>query len=145
MQRIPFFNFLYGHLTENDCEVAEVTQSLREWSLNSVQNSYKNSQRSDLKVEAGYVPYMTTTKALSPRNMVSSWGARSAFYYDSGRGGRTLTPPIGWLEDYWMGRYFGMIEAPETTNSGLLTVTGHSGEPSKAAAYDGPPRPDCSF
>ncbi|MFP6598299.1 MAG: hypothetical protein VCC01_12640 [Candidatus Hydrogenedentota bacterium] len=145
MQKIPFFNFLYGHLTGNDCEVQEATQSLREWSLDSVGYSYRNSERTDLRSESGYVPYMGGTKAVSERNLVSSWGARTKLQYDGGRGGRAVTPPVGWLEDYWMGRYFGMIEAPGTTDPALLGIEGDSNQPPKAATYDGPPRPDVSF
>ncbi len=145
LKYIPFFNFLYGHLTGNDCEVQEATQSLREWSLDSVGYSYRNSERTDLRSESGYVPYMGGTKTVSERNLVSSWGARTKLQYDGGRGGRAVTPPVGWLEDYWMGRYFGMIEAPGTTDPALLGIEGDSNQPPKAAAYDGPPRPDVSF
>lgn len=145
MQKIPFFNFLYGHLSGNDCEVAESTQSLREWSLDSVGYSYRNSHRTDLHPEDGYVPYMGGSKGLSPRNMISDWGARTALRYDGGGGGRAVTPPVGWLEDYWMGRYYGMIEAPKTTDPSLLTVGKKSDQAPKAAPYDGPPRPDVPF
>ena len=40
-----------------------------------------------------------------------------------------------------MGRYHGMIDAPDTTDPSLLTVTGESGEAPKAKPYGGPPRP----
>lgn len=145
MQKLAFYNFLYGHLTGNDCEVAEATQALREWSLDSVGHSYRNSHRSDLQPEDGYVPYMGITKAMSPRNLVSSWGARTALKYDDNGGGNVVTPPVGWLEDYWMGRYYGMIEAPAATDPALLSVGPKSDQAPKAVAYDGPSRPDKPF
>ena len=109
MQKIPFFNFSYGGLTGNDCEAEQAVQHLREWSLDTVSHSYRNSHRADLATEPGYTPYMGGTRAISPREQSCSWGSRPAIEYDGGSGGRTITPPVGWLEDYWMGRFYGMI------------------------------------
>lgn len=141
MEQVPFFNFVYGSLTGNDCEVEQAVKHLREWSLDTVSHSYANSHRSDLAPRPGYVPYGGGTRAMSPRETDAKWGSRSALPYDGGSGGRTVTPPIGWLEDYWMGRYYGFIEAPTSKDPALTTVkarpTGNIG----AAPYDGPPRP----
>ncbi len=142
MQHVPFFNFVYGGLTGNDCEVPQAVQHLREWSLDLVSHSYHNSHRSDLASQPGYVPYMGGTRAISPRESEAEFGSRSALGYDGGSGGRVMTPPIGWLEDYWMGRYYRFIEAPKAQSSELIshhprTATGRRG----ALPYDGPPRP----
>lgn len=141
MQKLPFFNFVYGGLTGNDCEAAKATQHLREWSLDTVSHSYRNSHRDDLFVEPGYTPLMGGTRAISPRNKASQWGSRSAIHYDGGGKGRIVTPPVGWLEDYWMGRYYGMIRAPAVKDPKLTTVSPSKGKPKGAAAYAGPPRP----
>ncbi len=141
MQHIPFFNFIYGALTGNNCETGRSVQHLREWPLDCVNYSYHNSHRRDLAPEPGYVPYGGGTRAISPRESTAMWGSRNALRYDGGSGGRTVTPPIGWLEDYWMGRYYGMIEAPTVKDKDLLTVPKSSGEQHGAAPYDGPPRP----
>jgi len=141
MQHVAFFNFVYGALTGNDCEVPQAVRHLREWSLDLVSHDYRNSHRSDLAPRPGYVPYMGGTRAISPRELEAEWESRSALRYDGGSGGRTMTPPIGWLEDYWMGRYYGFIEAP-TTNDPLLTkVQPRASQPHGAAPYSGPPRP----
>jgi hypothetical protein len=145
MQKVPFFNFIYGGLTGNDCEAAQAVAHLRQWSLDTVSHSYRNSHRDDLATEPGYTPYAGGTRAISPREMASTWGSRSSIHYDSDRGGRTITPPAGWLEDYWMGRYYGMIAAPTTTDAKLLTVPTSSGESEGAKPYDGPPRPEISL
>ena len=141
MQKVAFFNFIYGGLTGNDCEASEATQFLREWSLDTVAHSFRNSHRADLAVEPGYTPYMGGTRAISPRETQCMWGSRSSIYYNGGNGGRSATPPVGWLEDYWMGRYYGMIQAPATSDAQLLGVPAGSVEPQGAAPYDGPPRP----
>jgi len=141
MQQVPFFNFIYGGLTGNDCELPQAVRHLREWSLDVVNHSYHNSHRSDLAPRPGYVPYMGGTRAISPREISAEWGSRSALEYDGGAGGRGVTPPIGWLEDYWMGRYYGFIEAPRTTDPKLTTIESRTTKPKGAAPYDGPPRP----
>jgi hypothetical protein len=51
-----------------------------------------------------------------------------------------MTPPIGWLEDYWMGRYYGFIEAPTTNVSELPPVQSRAASRG-AASYNGSPRP----
>jgi hypothetical protein len=78
---------------------------------------------------------------MSPRETTAMWGSRSALRYDGGSGGRTVTPPIGWLEDYWMGRYYGFIEAPKTRDASLTTVKQRPAKPRGAAPYAGPERP----
>ncbi|MBM3881550.1 MAG: hypothetical protein FJ387_17805 [Verrucomicrobia bacterium] len=141
MQHVPFFNFGYGALTGNDCDAEQAVQHLRDWPLDLVNHSYRNSHRADLDPRPGYVPYQGGTRALSPRETGPEWGSRSALVYDGGTGGQTVTPPIGWLEDYWMGRYYGLIQAPTTQDPDLTAPPPRTDRPRGAAAYAGPPRP----
>ncbi len=142
MQKVPFYNYSYGGLTGNDCESREAANHLREWSLDTVSHSYRNSHRADLATEPGYTPYMGGTRAISPRELASMWGSRSSIRYNGGNHGRSVTPPVGWLEDYWMGRFYGMLKAPTTTEPQLLTVPAASGKTRGATPYAGPPRPN---
>jgi hypothetical protein len=141
MQKIPFFNFSYGCLTGNDCEAEEAVQHLREWSLDTVNHSFRNSHRTDLATEPGYTPYAGGTRAISPREQSCSWGSRPSIEYDGGRDGQTITPPVGWLEDYWMGRYYGMIAPPAKDAAAETDLAAISFKPTGAAPYNGPPRP----
>jgi hypothetical protein len=141
MQHVPFFNFIYGALTGNDCEAPQAAQHLREWSLDLVSHSYHNSHRSDLAPRPGDVPYMGGTRAISPRESDAKWGSRSALEYDGGGGGRGVTPPIGWLEDYWMGRYYGFLEPPKTQDPEATSLKPQASTRRGAAPYNGPPRP----
>ncbi len=141
MQKIPFFNFIYGGLTGNDCEAEPAVQHLRDWSLDTVSHNFRNSHRADLAAEPGYPPYVGDKRSLSPRELACTWGSRSAIEHDGGNGGRTATPPVGWLEDYWMGRYYGMIQAPTTDDPKLVEVPPNSVQAWGAAPYDGPKRP----
>ncbi len=141
MQQVPWYNFIYGIVTGNDCEVAQAVAHLREWPLDLVSHSYTNSHRLDLGPQPGYVPYGGGTRAMSPRETEAKRSSRSALPYDGGSGGRAVTEPTGWLEDYWMGRYYGFIEAPTATDPKLITVSRRLREHLGAAPYDGPPRP----
>ncbi|MBX3176373.1 MAG: hypothetical protein KF886_03355 [Candidatus Hydrogenedentes bacterium] len=142
MQKVPYFNFMYGGLTGNDCEVDQGVAHLRSWPLDPVSHSYKNSHRDDLHTEDGYVSYAKGTRGLLPRETQAAWGSRSAIRYDSSGGGRGAYPAVGWLEDYWMGRYYGMILPPEVKDRDLVSVPDDFGHPKGARPYDGPPRPE---
>lgn len=145
MQKLPYFNFVYGALTGNDCEVEPAVANLREFPTDPRSWNWRNSHRADLDVEPGYVPYAKGTRAISPRETQVMWGARSAIVYDGGQNGRRMYPPIGWIEDYWMGRYYGFIEAPATTDPALLTPGPLPAGVEGAKPYDGPPRPEGLF
>ncbi len=141
MQKVPWFNFMYGGLTGHDCEIEPAVEHLREWSLDTRAHSYKNSQRTDLAPEKGYPPYGLGTRGISPRNLIAEWGSRSAIEYDRFDGGLRVTPAVGWLEDYWMGRYYGFILPPDTKDRALTTIPDAPIRQLGAKPYDGPPRP----
>ncbi|HTL17333.1 MAG TPA: hypothetical protein VL793_08855 [Patescibacteria group bacterium] len=143
IQQVPFFNFIYGALTGNDCEAPEAVKHLQEWSLDPVNHSYRNSQRADLAPQRGYVPYCGGTRAISPRETEAKWGSRPALQYDGGEDGKAVTPPIGWLMDYWMGRYYGFIEAPAPETQSLIEI--QTPRHKSAVPYAGPPRPSARW
>ena len=141
MHQVPFFNWTYGALTGNDCEAPQAVQHLREWSLDLVNHNYHNSHRSDLSPQRGYVAYAGGVRAISPRESEAKWGSRHALQYDGGEGSHGVTPPIGWLADYWMGRYYGFIEAPAGAGGSATTLQPRQEKRHGAAPYQGPPRP----
>lgn len=141
MQHMPWFNFIYGGLTGNDCEATAAARHLREWPLDLVSYSFHNSHRADLAPRPGYVPYLGGTCAMSPRETAPDFGSRSAIVYDGGGGGRAVVAPMGWLEDYWMGRYYGFIEGPKPNDPKLTQLEPRRTTLRGAAPYDGPPRP----
>lgn len=141
MEHIPWFNFTYGAYTGNDCEIEQCVKHLRAWTLDCVEHNYRNSHRDDLFVEDGYTSYEGGLKAISPRESAVMRGSRRAINLDGGVGGRRVMEPVGFLRDYWMGRYHGFIEAPTTTDKSLLTVEPRN-QQFGAAPYEGPGRPE---
>ena len=142
MEHVAWYNFIYGAITGNDCETDRAVQYLREWTLDCIDYSYRNSHRADLAPEEGYVAYAGGTRGLSPRETSVKRGACSALPYDGNAQGTRVTEPTSFLQAYWMGRYHGFIEAPATTDPDLLTVRPRTGQTFGAKPYSGPPRPD---
>jgi hypothetical protein len=142
MAQVPWYNFIYGVATGNDCDENKVVKHLREFPLDCVANNYSNSHRDDLTVERGYTSYEGGKKNLSPRESSIAQDNHSSTDLDGGLNGRRVMIPTGFLLDYWMGRYHGFIEAPLTSDPDLVGVKSHSGQHFGAAPYDGPARPE---
>jgi hypothetical protein len=142
IEHVPWFNFVYGALTGNACEAQEAVEHLREWPLDLVIYSYQNSQRADLQTPAGYEARKGGTRTFSPRETEPMRWDHWPMQADGGAGGRDVVEPSAWLLAYWMGRYYGFIEAPATTDPALLTVSDRAQLPRGAKPYDGPARPE---
>ena len=142
IEHVPWFNFVYGALTGNECEAQPALAHLREWPMDLVIYSYQNSHRTDLKTPAGYEARKGGTRAFSPRETEPMRWDHWPMEADGGTGGRDVVEPSAWLLAYWMGRYYGFIEAPATTDPALLTVGPSAQPPHGAKPYDGPARPE---
>ncbi len=145
MEQMPWFNFTYGSLSGNDCELDRAVMFLREWPLDSRQHNYNNSHRDDLFVEKGYRSYEGASKRLTLRETSAIRAYRRPEILDGGSSGTRMVEPSGFLRDYWMGRYFGMIEPPDTDDPALLSVPRRPYMNLGAEPYDGPPRPGFGF
>ncbi|MCA9411801.1 MAG: hypothetical protein KC944_11375, partial [Candidatus Omnitrophica bacterium] len=141
IERNPWFNFIYGALTGMDCEVAQAVENLREWPLDLIDYSFQNSQRADLYTQAGYTPYADGIRYFSPRERGPYRWTDSSLSPDGGAGGRVVVDPSGWLDAYWMGRFYGIILPPKTEDPSLLGVEERDLNLG-AEPYQGPPRPE---
>ena len=123
IEGLPWFNFIYGATTGNECETERSVAFLRETPLDMRQYSYFNSHRADLKnVPPGYRMYAERIRPLSPRETTlhrwdgdffsADWDGRGMYVEDCG----------GWIEAYWMARYFGFLTPPQATDVGLISV-----------------------
>ena len=96
----------------NTLDVTSLTNGLTQFPLDLRSHYYTNSHSADLGPDPGYVPYNGGTRGMSARETEAKRGSRNALNYDGGNGGRTVTEPVVWLCDYWMGRYYGFV-APD--------------------------------
>jgi hypothetical protein len=139
MEHDPWFNFTYGAITGNDCELPQAVKTMREEVLDITDYSYNNSSRDDLYMEPGYTSYVGAIRAISPRE--NSFGARTTDL-DGGSGGNVIRNPAGFLDAYWMARFYGFVQAPETTDPKLISVQPSENRLQGAKPYDGPAHPD---
>ncbi len=139
-EAVPWFHFLYGALTGNDCETQQAVEHLRGWPLDLRRWSWTNSHRDDLHMPPGYREYSERPRPLNPRETAPNRWDADFMRLDGPDGGRVVSDPGGWLEAYWMGRYYGMITAPQTDDPVLTTVPERNLSVG-AAPYNGPPRP----
>lgn len=143
MEKTAWFNFSYGVMTGNDCDLQDAVDDLRSWPLDLIEHRYDNTHRDDLYPEPGYSNVGGGVKAISARESGAKKGSRSALPLEGGNS-LVMVEPTGWLHDYWMARYYSMILPPdtsaETTVSPLPTVNTEG-----AAPYQGPPRPPIHY
>ncbi len=142
VEQIPWYNFAYGAITGNDCEVEQAVKHLREWQLDCIEHNYTNSYRDDLITPRGYRAYEFGSRAISPREISVQRNSRYAMRYDGGAGSRRVMEPNHFIRDYWMGRYHGFILPPEADDPALISVQPRTGQTFGAKPYDGPARPD---
>jgi hypothetical protein len=138
MEHNPFFNFAYGAITGNDCEIGQAAKNMREEPLDCTDYSFNNSSRDDLYMEAGYTSYAGAIRTFSPRE--TTMGARGTSM-DGGSGGNSIRNPSEFLCNYWMARFHGFIPAPEMTDPKLISVPPSGKVEHGAKPYDGPARP----
>jgi len=142
IEQNPWFNFVYGALTGNQCEIEPGVNHLREWPLDLISYSYQNSHRADLQTPEGYVPYKAGTRTFSPRETEPMRWDHWTMQADGGTGGRDVVEPGAWLLAYWMGRFHGFITPPETSDSSLLSVKTRQQQNLGAKPYAGPNWPE---
>ena len=144
IEGLPWFNYIYAAITGNDCENDRAVAHLREWPLDCVSYSYHNSHRDDLFTPKGYRMYAERAKPLSPRETGPHRWDADFMQLDGGGGGNSVEDPTGWLDAYWMGRYYGLIEAPTVDDPALTTVAERNLQLG-AKPYEGPPRPEMDW
>lgn len=142
IEQNPWFNFVYGSLTGNDCEVEQSVKHLREWPLDLRVWTFQNSHRADLHTPAGYEAHKAGIRPFSPRETEPMRWDHWTMQADGGSSPHPdVIEPGAWLLAYWMGRYHGYISPPTVTDEALLRVERTQGASLGAEPYDGPPRP----
>ena len=142
IEQNPWFNFVYGALTGNDCEVEESVKHLREWPLDLRVWTFQNSHRADLQTPAGYESHKAGIRPFSPRETEPMRWDHWTMQADGGSSPHPdVIEPGAWLLAYWMGRYHGFISPPTVADEALLQVEPMPEDSKGAQPYAGPSRP----
>ncbi len=141
VEQNPWFNFVYGALTDHDCDVEVSVDHLRSWPLDLRVHSFQNSHRADYRTPPGYSTRKGGVRSFLPRETQPMRWDNWTMNPDGGSGGREVEHPAAWLVAYWLGRYHGFIEAPTATDLGVLHSQNPPLVPNGAKPYVGPPRP----
>ncbi len=134
VERSPFFNIVYGALTENYCDIENAARSLSEMNLDLIRWPVYNSHRKDIvwdhsPEEMGCPPQLKYPVEYDARVLVHYDG--NQFVCDSGAeqfvsinskvvnrtstlpgtnaNGMRAQQPYIYLLPYWMGRYYGLL------------------------------------
>ncbi|HAA74188.1 TPA: transcriptional regulator, partial [Candidatus Latescibacteria bacterium] len=111
-ERNPWWNYIYGAVTENACDVEEAARTLREIPLDLIDWPIRNSHRADIRLDAdrgrkgelqsiGVLPYDELPALKWNANPYALDGGGNATREDDG---------TYFLLPYWMGRYYGFLE-----------------------------------
>ena len=135
VERSPFFNIVYGALTNNYCDIEESAKSLSEMNLDFVRwpvyNSYRKDIVWDTEQEASGVPaqlkypveyWSRLLVNYDGNQFICDSGAEEFVAINSKQTNKTSTlpgtsgadakrasMPYVFLLPYWMGRYYGLL------------------------------------
>jgi hypothetical protein len=110
IERNPLWNFVYASTGAQVFDLEEALWTLREWPLDLVRWTVKNSHRQDLTFLPRNFRNQLVAELLPPgERPVMRWNA-NPFVIDGGHGGHAELAGDEFLLPYWMGRYLKVIE-----------------------------------
>ncbi len=108
-EKNPLWNLIYAATRAADFDLEETIWSLKEFPLDTIGWSVRNSHRKDLEfLEPGF-RHQTTRNVLPPDERPMSKYNGNAFRLDGGEGGHNEYSGDIYLLPYWLGRYLRII------------------------------------
>ena len=110
-ERCPLWNFIYGVLTGNPCDVEASLETLRLIPIDLICWSVQNSHRADIEIgtDADRHDRTQSVEVLPPdERRMMRWNG-NPFQLDSARAGTEEDDGTFFLLPYWLGRYHGLI------------------------------------
>lgn len=115
---IPFYDFVYNRFSGARVPLGPALATLREWPLDMVEWTVDNRGREDVLLDrTPGVDEGRLTKILPRSEMGLCMWDQEPYRAVIGRGGDREDKPTDWLLAYWMGRYYGLLAAPEAAVS----------------------------
>ena len=108
-EKNPLWDFIYAMTGADDFDLDESIWSLKEFPLDTISWTVRNSHRQDLTFQAPDFRNQMTETVLPPDERPMSKFNGNAFRLDGGNGGREEFSGDIYLLPYWLGRYLGVI------------------------------------
>jgi hypothetical protein len=108
-EKNPLWNFIYAATGAKEFDLAESIWSLKEFPLDTVSWTVRNSGRGDVELLASNFRHQSTKTVLPPDERPMSKYNGNVFRLDGGDDGREEFSGDIYLLPYWMGRYLGII------------------------------------
>lgn len=112
-EKNSLWNFCYALTGVNEFDLDESIWHLKEWPLDMIQYEVKNSHRKDIKLLETNFMGRITSEILPPDERPELKHNRSGFKLDNSDRKSELSAGDTYLLPYWMGRFLGVISAPE--------------------------------
>jgi len=109
-EKHPLWNLIYAATGATDFDMEETIWSLKEFPLDTIGWSVRNSHRKDLEFIAPNFRNQTTSKVLPPDERPMSKYNGNHFRLDGGEGGHCEYGGDIFLLPYWLGRYLQKIK-----------------------------------
>nr|MCR5484045.1 hypothetical protein [Clostridiales bacterium] len=113
IEKCPIFDFIYGGLTNEPCDVEYAVKTLSDAPLDTINYDTKNSVRPDVIKDDSTVKFGGRIQAKYPLPIDERPMGRiyyNAFNLDMRGYENTATCPSTWLFSYWLGRYYDLFE-----------------------------------
>jgi hypothetical protein len=108
-EKNPLWNLIYAMTGADEFDLEQAIWSLKEFPLDTIDWSVRNSHRKDLEFVEQNFRNQTTQTVLPPDERPMSKYNGNAFRLDGGSGGRREYSGDIFLLPYWLGRYLGAI------------------------------------
>lgn len=112
-EKNPLWNFCYAMTGATEFDLDESIWTLKEWPLDMIEFAVQNSHRKDIEYVEKNFWGQTTSEVLPPDERPELKHNRSLFKLDAGDRQAELSAGDTFLLPYWMGRYLGVISAPQ--------------------------------
>ncbi|MCL2508728.1 MAG: hypothetical protein FWF05_06090 [Oscillospiraceae bacterium] len=114
IERHPGWNFIYGGLTNEPCDVESAVRTLQEMPLDLIQYRMNNTVRPEVVIDRSPMEFGGNPQAKIPlpadeRPMDRLTGGAFKLDYN-GESCRSACSPTTWLLPYWTGRYYNLFE-----------------------------------
>ncbi len=112
IERCATWNFIYGGLTDEPCDIESAVRTLQETPLDLVKYGMKNTLRPDVEIDSSPEDFGGKAHAKNPLPADERPSDRltyNAFMLDYPSGAGTCVCPSSWLLPYWMGRYYDLF------------------------------------